>query len=170
MLNGQTGYYEVAIGKRAVYVRVHGLASMNNCLCLRDCIEHALADGHNFVIVDLKDCTGMDSTFMGVLASAATPYRRDPPPGVAVVNADKRLAGLLDSVGISELVYVDPAPFEPPQIAFIRLNESAPDDDARLACVHAAHRELIEVAAENEKVFGPFLSVLESEMKARGMI
>jgi len=165
----QEAFYEVAVGRRAVYVRVHGLASMNNCLCVRDFIEDMLQSDHGFIIVDLRECVGMDSTFMGVLAGAATFGKEGARPGVAVVNAGETLAGLLKSVGISELVFIDPEPFATPEIDFFRLEEQ-PGEEARLACIRAAHKKLIEVGEANEKLFGPFLAALESEMKQRGML
>ena len=163
------GYYEVAIGKRAVYVRVHGMATMNNCLCVRDFIDDMLGSEHSFIIADLSDCTGMDSTFMGVLAGAATFHKEDPQPGVAVVNADKALIDLLKSVGISELVFVDSQPFTPPSVEFLRLDDRAGERE-RLACIRTAHQKLIAVSEENEKVFRPFLTALESDMKRCGML
>ena len=169
MVRALDGYYEVAIGKRAVYVRVHGLASMNNCLCVRDFIEKMLRSGHSFLVVDLADCTGMDSTFMGVLAGAATCAKDDPRPGVAVVNASEHLAGLLESVGLSELLFVDPKPFEDARIAFVPLGGNGSEEE-RLACIHDAHERLLEASEENEKLFGPFLTTLEAEMKAKGLL
>ena len=43
-----SGWYEVADCRRGVYVRAHGLASMTNCLCLRDFIETMLQEGRRF--------------------------------------------------------------------------------------------------------------------------
>jgi len=169
LTQGKTGYYEVALGKRAVYVRVYGLATMNNCLCVRDFIDDMLRSDHHFVIVDLANCTGMDSTFMGVLASAATFDRTQPEPAVAVVNASAALKGLLDSVGISELVFIDEQPFACPEIDFLRLEDKASEEE-RLACVRDAHKRLVAVSEENEKVFGPFLTLLETEMRQKGML
>jgi len=163
-----TGYYEVAVAKRATYVRVHGLASMNNCLCLRDFIDRVLSEGRSFLVVDLSDCTGMDSTFMGVLAGAATYDHKGKNPGVAVVNASKSLVGLLRSVGLTELVFVESEPFEIPEAQFARLEEQ-PSEEERLRLIRNAHRNLIVLSDKNEEVFGPLVSALEMEMRQRGM-
>ena len=169
MIQAANGFYEVAVGERAVYVRVHGLASMNNCLCVRDFIEDMLRSDHSFVVVDLADCTGMDSTFMGALASAATFEREEPRPGVAVVNAGEPLTRLLDGVGLSELILVEEDPFEAPGIEFLRLDEKA-DEEERLACIRETHRKLMEISDKNEKAFGVFVTALEAEMKQRGLL
>ena len=163
------GSYDVAIGTRAVYVRVHGLATMNNCLCVRDFIEESLRACHCFVIIDLADCRGMDSTFMGVIAGAAMFRKEGVNVGVAIVNADDDSLKLLDSIGLTELVYVEPAPFDAEDVEFVELREEA-DEAERLKLVRSAHRHLVDISERNEKLFGPFLSEIEGEMKARGMI
>ena len=164
----QIGYYEAAIAKRAVYVRVHGLASMNNCLCVRDFLEEVLAAGHTFIVVDLGDCSGMDSTFMGVLAGAATFDYNGKSPGVAVVNAGEGLLKTLRDVGLNELLFIETGSFEVPALEFVRLDEQ-PSEEKRLTMIHAAHSHLIKISDENEKVFGPLLAVLEAEMQKRGL-
>jgi len=161
--------YEVAIGERAVYVRPCGLATMNNCLAARDFIEEMLQESHGFIVVDLAKCSGMDSTFMGVLAGAAAFEKDGRQAGVAVVNAGGRLVKLLESVGLTELLLVDDAPFEAPGIEFLTL-EDKPGEVERLKLVRSAHNDLIKVSEKNEKVFGPLVRSLEAEMRERGML
>ena len=169
MSKAQDGTYEVAIGKRAVFVRVHGLGSMNNCLCLRDFVEEMLHAGRSFLIIDLAGCTGMDSTFMGLIAGATTFEHGDRRTGVAIVNANGTLVELLESVGLTELVFIEPAPFEVPNVEFHRLEEQA-SEEKRVALVRSAHEHLVKMCDENERVFGPLLRSLEAEMKERGML
>jgi anti-anti-sigma regulatory factor len=164
----QGGYYEVATGERAVYVRVHGIATMSNCLCLRTFIEELLAGGRSFIIVDLADCEGMDSTFMGVLAEAATYDQNGKTPGIAAVNVSEPLLRLLKNVGLTELIFVESEPFEAPRLEFVRLDEQRGEKE-RLACVHAAHEHLMKLNDRNEEIFRPFVAALEREMKQRGM-
>ena len=164
----QGGYYEVAAGTRALYVRVHGLATMSNCLCLRSTVEKLLADGHSFIVVDLADCTGMDSTFMGVLAGAATYEREGKTLGVAAVNVSEPLLRLLKEVGLTELIFVEPEPFETPALQFVRLEEQRGEKEL-LACVRSAHENLMKLNERNEGIFRPLVAALEEEMKQRGM-
>jgi anti-anti-sigma regulatory factor len=165
----QGGYYEVATGTRAVYVRVHGLATMSNCLCLRTFLENLLAEGRSFIVVDLADCTGMDSTFMGVLAGAATHERNGKTSGVAAVNVSEPLLQLLKNVGLTELIFVESEPFEAPRLEFVRLEEQRGGEKELLACVHAAHEHLMKINDRNEEIFRPYVAALELEMKQRGM-
>ena len=165
--NARQGSYEVAAGARAIYVRVHGLASMNNCLCLRDFIEDMFAASHTFLIVDLADCTGIDSTFMGLLAGAAQFRRDERQASVAVVNANDCLVKLLKSVGVAELVFLEPEEHDVPELEFVALHEE-PDEERRLALIRWAHKRLLAITKRNEEIFGRFLNTLESEMRRRG--
>ena len=167
MADTREGSYEVAAGTRAIYIRVHGLASMNNCLCLRDFIEKMFAAGHTFLVIDLADCAGMDSTFMGLLAAAAQYEWGSRHTGVAVVNARNNLVKLLKSVGITELVFIEREDHEAPAMEFVRLKEQASEEE-RLALVRWAHEHLTKISKRNEKLFGPFLAELETDMQQHG--
>ena len=162
------GVYDVALGDHAVYVRVHGLAGMTNCLCMRDFLERMLAAGRTFIVVDLAACTGMDSTFMGVLAGAASYESPGKPVGVAVVNAGPQLVKLLEEIGLNELLFIEPKPFTMPEVNFVRL-EGQPGEEERLQLIKSAHEHLIKVSANNERVFGPLVAVLREEMRRRGI-
>ncbi len=167
MVRALGAWYEVATSKRAVYVRVHGLATMNDCLCVRDFIERMQETGHDTVVADLGDCTGMDSTFMGVLAGAAL-FEAGKTPRVVVLNAGDDLVKLLRSVGLTELIDVASGRFDVPDMRFVRLEERMGQAD-RLALVRSAHEELVRVCDKNEEIFGPLLESLEREMKKKGM-
>ena len=169
MSDGLKGSYEVAVGARAIYVRVHGLGSMTNCLCVRDFLDDMLSSNRGFIVFDLDDCTGMDSTFMGVMAGVATFHVDDHPAGVAVVNAGKPLVKLLRSVGLNELVFIEPDSFDIPDLEFHVLEEKATEEE-RLKLIRSAHEHLINISDENEKLFGGLIRTLEAEMKKRGMI
>ncbi|MFH1498445.1 MAG: STAS domain-containing protein [Verrucomicrobiota bacterium] len=169
MSNGLSGYYEVAVGERAVYLRVHGLGSMTNCFCLRDVLDELIGSKRGFIVFDLADCSGMDSTFMGVIAGVATQEVEDRPVAVAVVNASRHLVKLLVSIGLTELLFIDPDPFSPPNIEFHVIEEQATDED-RLQLIREAHEHLIAISGANEKLFGSLLRTIEDEMRQRGIV
>jgi anti-sigma B factor antagonist len=164
----QTGYYEVAAGKNAVYIRVHGLASMSNCLCLRTFVEQMLDSGSNLVVVDLADCAGMDSTFMGVLAGVATYEQHGQNPRLAAVNVKDPILKLLQNVGLTELLFVDTEHMGSPNLDFVRLDEQRGEEE-RIALVRSAHQNLMKLSDKNEETFRPYVELLEMEMKQRGM-
>src|SRR5262249_46314840 len=50
-----------------VTFRVEGRGTMNQSLPMRRCAERCLESGATSVLIDLRDCTYMDSTFLGTL-------------------------------------------------------------------------------------------------------
>ena len=98
------GRYEVATARNAVYVRAHGLASMNNCLALRDFLDQVMTLGQTLVIMDLAYCTGMDSTFMGVLAGMATRLARQTGGKMLMLNVPDKLFEILSTLGLDQLM------------------------------------------------------------------
>ena len=105
---------------------------------------------------------------MGVLAGAATYEQNGKTPGLAAVNVCEPLLRLLKNVGLTELIFVEPEPFETPALEFVRLEEQRGEKE-RLACVRAAHEHLMKINERNEEIFRPFVAALELEMKQRGM-
>jgi len=162
-MSEEQGHYEVGVGRDAVYVRVVGLATMYNAACVRDFVERMLEDGYRQVVFDLASCSGMDSTFLGVLAGAATHGDPDRSPLVTVVNANAENARLLDGVGLTELIRICPSPVQPPPIRTEALHERTREED-RLELIRSAHERLIRIDPRNEAAFGAFVRALKAQM------
>ena len=62
-----------------VEVRINGKANYLNCNAFREFIEKVIADDRNEIVLDFDSCTGMDSTFLGILAGTAR-FETDVPP------------------------------------------------------------------------------------------
>jgi anti-anti-sigma factor len=62
--------------EQTITFRVEGRGTMNNSLPLRRCAEHFLASGTKQVRIDLRDCTYMDSTFLGTLLTVRKSLER----------------------------------------------------------------------------------------------
>ncbi len=84
-------------------MRVLGKGSHLNGPTLKTFVkEHALAAPNSTVIIDLRECTGMDSTFMGTLAGLASRLE-ERNASLHVVNAAGRNSELLHGLGLDEV-------------------------------------------------------------------
>ena len=124
-----------------VFIRLIGRGYFQNSAGLRQYLEEQILRKKSKIDLDLSECTGMDSTFMGLLAAAASHHREDPPPAVAVVNASPDLRNLLEGIGLTELLLIENDPFEDEGIEYIRLRDNATDTE-RLVCIRQAHEAL----------------------------
>ena len=163
------GYLEVARTEDAVYVRVTGLGNFNSAGPLREYCELAFNDGRRCVIVDLAQCTGLDSTFMGTLMGftvwgTAAPGA-DKAVAVTVVNATATTMRAMSSLGLPEILHVKREDIDFPPCKLQRLREGWQDRRARTRLVRDAHLHLIHADKENEARFGPFVAALIKEAR-----
>ena len=92
----------VATGPSCVFIRVKGRGSFKTSPALKQFCGAMLDKDCKQFIFDLKECTSMDSTFMGVLAGIA---RRLPSSSDAVmINLSQKTAETLQTVGLDRLV------------------------------------------------------------------
>lgn len=163
-------FFEFATVERGVYVRAHGHANMNNSHLFRDLIESLLDQGRRLFVIDLAQCAGMDSTFMGVLVGIAM-YEADPPetvrPRTMLVNVAEHCARQLGALGLEHLIQVREAALGVPEgVAFERLEERPSEPRSRVKMIEEAHRHLVRVNDRNAALFGPLLSTLAAELAA----
>jgi hypothetical protein len=107
----------------------------------------------------------MDSTFMGMLMHF---YERVSKKGGSFllinVGADNMRA--LKRLGISGIIPVRRIELKDPvQFVSMDLNAFHKTGDERIAMIKTAHEALVRANDENAKRFGPFLQLLEAEMK-----
>ena len=147
---------EVALSDHVVYIRVIGLATMHNCGALSEFCNAELDVDCREVVFDLRQCTGMDSTFMGVMAGLALRYQDRPEP-VAVVNADEHCRTLMEGLGLSHIVNVHAEAVDIPQVEGQELREDWATEQERLQCIMQAHENLVRIDQRNKERFGRFL-------------
>ena len=63
--------FMVDVSGRPITVILHGRANFLNCSPLRTFLRKMFDQGERVFLLDFSDCTGMDSTFLGILAGAA---------------------------------------------------------------------------------------------------
>lgn len=145
------------------YVAVHGRANFQCGGALRE-FAGKLDDSVESVVVDLRECLAMDSTFMGILSMIGLKMRKKFP--VKIANAGDFNRGLLRGLGVEKV-------FE-----FIELDSSAaageamntldkPKDKLFTAeTVRDAHQTLIDIDCGNQKQFSAVVKMASDEAEA----
>jgi anti-anti-sigma regulatory factor len=149
-----------------VVLRVNGRASYLTSGPVSHLFGHLLDRRKNRFLVDFTHCTGMDSTFLGILAGAAMRIRREAPEGrLELCNLNDRNRELVRNLGLQKILSV-----HPPESC-----ESTVDgkDPARFESVDTgnvtsrsmleAHRSLVDADAENASRFQDVIKYLEQE-------
>ena len=161
---------EVAVVPNAVCLRPCGFATQANCLAIPDFLDGMFRSGCLFVIFDLEECKGMDSTFLGVIAKAATALSHRPDKTAIIVNAGPERLRQLQRVGLSSLVEVHGTPCELPEAMEMRridLMHFPGDLIERLEKIRDLHEQLVQLNERNRRTFEPFLTMLAQELRQK---
>lgn len=160
--------YQVARLGSTVFVRSVGLANMKNAPMLDAFLREVLGQGVLLVCVDLSCCSGMDSTFMGLLVGFSQDLEQVKGQ-LVVVNPTEQNLRLLDMLGVSEILPVV-ARSTPTELKFVIIPASPMVSPLqRLEIIKRAHQHLVELNQTNEAKFSAFLEMLEEDLeKHRG--
>ena len=161
----ESSYFVARLGP-TVYVRSIGLANMKNAPMLDSFLREALSQGTVRVCVDLSACSGMDSTFMGLLVGFSQELVRAQGQ-LVVVNPTVQNLRLLDMLGVSEVLPVI-AQVEPAELEFVVIPANPTHSPAQgLEIIRRARQHLIGLNAANEVKFSAFLAALEGDLAKR---
>jgi len=157
----------VAVLDRTVYVKPVGCATQRNCLGLPDFLKDMFAEGCSSVAFDMSQCSGMDSTFLGVIAAAALSGVPGPPKTVAILNASEQLVRELRMVGLLEVVSLRQEPCTVPdglELAEVDFVHLPANERQRLERIRDLHQRLVSLNEKNKRNFGPFVEMLNKEL------
>jgi anti-anti-sigma factor len=96
-----------------VIFRVEGRVTMPHSVPLRLFAERCLAEGATQVLVDLRDCAYMDSTFLGTLLSLKKAADRQPRASLLLISPSdgcRRLFAQMGLTGMFPTQVADPDP------------------------------------------------------------
>lgn len=155
---------EVAIQSLDAYIRVHGRATFKIGPALKQFGVMALEKGCRRIIVEMQDCVGMDSTFMGVLAGLATQLKKSDGE-VILRNISEKNAFLIKMLGINHLVKMDAtgAGTNAMPDKSVPLNTGV-DKKQMTQTMITAHEALIDAAPDNMVKFKDVLVYLKEDL------
>jgi len=163
----------VTMDEDAAYIKLRDRGSFKISKPMKEFGAMAVERGVSSVVVDLMDCVGMDSTFMGVLAGLAFRLRKKNGGEVYLVNLTPRTRGLLATLGLDQLVQPSMVGHTPERFVSV-LNQSERmetlhhEDTSRketAAMMLEAHENLVNVSPENLPRFKDVLTFLREDLK-----
>ncbi|RMG08028.1 MAG: anti-sigma factor antagonist [Planctomycetota bacterium] len=163
--------FSAATSGEALYVRLRGLGSMHNAPTLEAFADRALENGVCQLVFDFQRCTGVDSTFMGLLLDLSNRLRERakgrPLAGVVLINVDEHALKQLSSVGVDAFVTIKPGRTPiPPGLKLIEVDSVEASTEERLKLMVRVHKELVASDARNKAKFGAFLEGIIAELNS----
>lgn len=159
--------FQADVSTDPVAIRIEGRASFQNSACLQDFIKALLAQGRSRFSIDFNACTGMDSTFLGVLAGIALQVRKLSPPGRLVLSRlEGRNLELVRNLGLHRILTIDSGTVPPPPATAsqaIPCSSRSELENAKVAL--QAHENLVEAEEANRSKFEDVLHFLRKRIE-----
>jgi anti-anti-sigma regulatory factor len=162
----------VGIFDEFTWIRCEGKGSFLTSPAVKSFGDERIAAGERCLVVDLAACSGMDSTFMGILAGLASRVGAQN-GALQIAEPGERNRHSLEDLGLDFLMEIDPQETVwRPRIKEIReglvhprvLTQTA--QTQRAHHVLEAHQELSTLSPENARKFAGVVSLLEAELAA----
>ncbi len=144
-----------------------------NSSAVKDCAEQCLLAGERCIVVDLEGCSGMDSTFMGMLAGLAMRLTKQNGGGrLEIANAGEKNLQSLEDLGLDALMEINPSSalwqgqgdvIRKQLQQWVKGGKVTARERGEL--VLEAHKTLSATSEENAKKFENVVNLLEKELE-----
>lgn len=151
-----------------VVVKILGKASFLNSAPVKELFDQLVLQEKERFVIDFEKCTGMDSTFLGILAGLGIKLmNRDPRGSVVLCRLGERNLELIENLGLHRLLIVDKGEAEAGLTAEGDMEavggggKLSEVENARL--VLQAHENLVEIDASNRTKFQDVIAFLKNQ-------
>jgi anti-sigma B factor antagonist len=160
----------VFAGERFACIKISGRANFSSSIDFQTLVRELRQKGYGYFVLDLSECTLMDSTFLGVLAGFGLKNNvakgNEVPTTIELLNPNERVTELLESLGVLHLFKVAQGPAQPPDGADGRaLTSCNPSkEEVTRACLEA-HQTLMQLSPENAAKFKEVAAYLAEDLR-----
>ncbi|MEM9283341.1 MAG: STAS domain-containing protein, partial [Verrucomicrobiota bacterium] len=156
------------------WVQVDGAASHENAGSVKQFLVSCFDKGWRRFVIDLNDCSGVDSTFIGVLyRMAAMVSSSDEGGSLEVINPGERNHRSISKLGLDHLIKVDEdGEGWQRERELVKQNLDKPhgcdqlDKSEQTQLVLEAHEALIAANEENQSRFCDVVEFLKQDLEA----
>lgn len=160
------------VDEGVVVVRVWGRGSFLNSMELKELADR-VADTHGpgnyHFVIDLGECSTMDSTFMGTLASVGLRQRREGSDELCIVNTNEQSFRLLQTLGLAHFISVRKndacGTGRASEGDFLQTDRQAPSRTDRIVHMIEAHEKLVDANSDNAVRFESVLKYLRESLE-----
>lgn len=151
-----------------VILKVVGRASFLNSAPIKEVFERLVRQGKRRFVIDFKTCSGMDSTFLGIIAGLGLQMLKLHPPGAVVLcRLGDRNRELVRNLGLHRILIMEdedgPAVEGSGKAEVLGADRKLTElENARL--VLEAHENLVELDASNKTRFQDVIAYLQSQI------
>lgn len=162
----------VGIFQSLGWIRCVAKGNFNNSPAIEKWAHAQINGGIKSLAIDLEQCTGMDSTFMGNLAGLAMKLTSIGGK-LQIIDASTKCAGSLTDLGLSSLMEINPPvdtvdwkDKKQEMRENLEVISSASTLD-KTTHVYETHKKLCEADSSNHQKFDSVLECLEADISAK---
>jgi len=159
----------VFAGEKFACIKIIGRANFNSSIDFKTLVNELLQKRFNYFVLDLSECTLMDSTFLGVLAGLGLKStgadNNSATPTIELLNANVRITELLENLGVLHLFKSTQGPRAMPECTERPHQPANPSrEEVTRACLEA-HQTLMALNPENVGRFKEVAQFLAEDLK-----
>lgn len=170
--NNQDNLTAAYINRTAV-IRVEGRGSFKISPPMKQFIQRVIeAKSANRILIDMSDCCGMDSTFMGVLAGLSYHVKDKPGFTLKLINLSEKNQKLLTTLGVDQVVNYSLSSTDEEKELMTGQSDDAqtlePDFSNTLEAAKTtleAHEALVDINPKNLAKFKSVLELLQEDIR-----
>lgn len=155
----------VDVYSNPICLKIKGRANYLNCAPLNDFFDAITQKNNITVRVDLEECTGMDSTFLGLLAGVALEFKKqEKKNSIYLVNVCNRNLESIENLGLNLIFQVNPT--EDPSLCFKNnnLQSLGSEEKSTPSTILKAHENLVNAHSSNSYKFQDVISFLKKQI------
>jgi len=159
----------VLVGDGFACVRLAGRANFTTSVDFKTLLNELQQKGYSYFILDLTDCTLMDSTFLGVLAGfglkVGVPQTGGNPGHIELFNPNPRITELLENLGVLHLFKIAQGDVNVDKCApHNHESTNADREEVTRTCLEA-HQTLMNIHPDNVSRFKDVAAFLADDLK-----
>jgi len=170
--NNQDNLTAAYINRTAV-IRVEGRGSFKISPPMKQFIQRVIeAKSASRILIDMSDCCGMDSTFMGVLAGLSYHVKDKPGFTLKLINLSEKNQKLLTTLGVDQVVNYSLSSTDEEKELMTGQSDDAqtlePDFSNTLEAAKItleAHEALVDINPKNLAKFKSVLELLQNDVR-----
>lgn len=147
-----------------IFVQFVGNATMKNSKTLEELFDNIFNGEKKEIIIDFRDCNYMDSTMLGFLAKIAIKLKKLWNKQIFEFNATNMVKASLKSTGVYNLMEHLEEFTGTVQLSELEMKDFS-DKGEKAKHILDAHKTLMGLSEENEKVFKNVVELLEKDIK-----
>lgn len=151
-----------------ICLKIQGRATYLNCGPVNDFFSQIIKTNNANIVIDFEECTGMDSTFLGILVGLTLQLKRiNNQRSICLNNVKGRNLELIENLGLNRMLTVNMPKCKEVEISdsfeqklkMLGIEESATPEE-----ILKAHQNLVDADSSNLHKFQDVISFLKQQV------